>query len=248
MISKIHNWSHKFVVVNLTTAFFGSILICLGILIVSCGEKEKEKSGNEISGLITFTSSGVTFLDCTTDKRYRLIDVDQAINTAMGERVVQLDYPLFATIDGNRRPHEGTLEFEQRFEEVIEVHKVYELSEEYSSNCERHIHPIITFSNPQDRWSVTFNYYVPAVIVAKPVFGRLLYFTLQDDEFPDLSKPLIELSLSAQKTEVDLSIQPMECLTTKGDGESNTFTHTLELNFEGGQYFACGGDEVAPMN
>jgi len=231
--------------VKLIGVFFGTFLLSFSFLLTSCSEKQPDASDDAISGLITFTSSGITFLDCATDKRYRLIDVGQAINTAMGERVVQLDYPLFAIIDGNRRPHEGTLDFEQRFEEVIEVDKVYELSEEYASNCEHHIHPIITFNNPEDRWSVTFNYYVPAAIVSKPVFGRLLYFTIQDDEFPDLSQPLTELSLSAHKTEVDLIIHQKECISTNDRGAKiSKHSHTLELNFEGGQYFACGGDEL----
>ena len=218
------------------------VFLFLLIGLVSCHTGSETESKPPFKGLITFTSSGITFLECTQDRRYRILDGQHKVGKAMGDRRMVLNQPLYIEMDGVVSDHTGKLEFEQQFEQIIEVTEVAALEDDLPSICDHHVKPIIDFNNPGENFTISFNYYVPAVILSKPLYGWLMYFPIQDEKFPKLdSEESARLALRSHGEEAEFQIMPKSCRSEAG-GE--LWTHSLELVFRGDTYYACGGSEA----
>lgn len=195
-------------------------------------------SQTEISGLLTFTDSGITFLECATGERFRVLDTDHAVMKAMGNFPMRVNEPVYATLDGKISDHGGEIEFERRFRKRIQPTEVLELDTEIPDACAHHLKPILVFEDSNVPISIVFNYYVPSAILAKPYFGRLIYFPFENEDFPDLNQSELKLSFQAQGTEADVVIQNKSC-TELSASAIETSTHTLLLDFEGKEYVLC---------
>jgi hypothetical protein len=217
-----------------------SSMLLLSFFFFSClnGAKTKTSPNGQISGLVTFTNTGITFLECSTGDRYRVLDTYHFLIQAMGERPLRVNEPLFAIFEGSIDEHSGNLEFERRFRKRIEIEQVHLLDDEIPSVCDQHLKPNLVFKNTDVPISVVFNYYVPSAILSKPEFGRLIYFSFENEDFPDLEESEIRFSFAAQGTEAEVIISKENCSISSNDSEIPS-THSMILNFEGKEFHLC---------
>lgn len=221
-------------------SLFSFLILGLALLLFSCQSSSESAAdtGAEISGLLTFTDSGITFLECATGERYRVLDTDHAVMKAMGNFPLRVNEPVYMTLDGEVSEHSGEIEFERRFRKRIQPAEVLVLETEIPDVCRQHIKPIMVFEDPNVPISLVFNYYVPSAILAKPYYGRLIYFPFENEEFPDLDQSEIQLSFAAQGTAAEIVIHDKSCTELSRSAE-NPSTHTLFLEFEGKEFVLC---------
>ena len=221
-------------------SLFSFLILGLALLLSSCQESSESEtdSKGEISGLLTFTDSGITFLECSTGERYRVLDTDHVVMMEMGDFPLRVNEPVYITLGGEISEHSGEIEFERRFRKRIQPAEVLVLETEIPDACAHHIKPVLVFEDPNVPISVVFNYYVPSAILAKPYYGRLIYFPFENEEFPDLDQSEIQLSFAAQGTAADILIQDESC-TEISSSAQNPSTHTLLLEFEGKEFILC---------
>lgn len=219
-----------------------AILTLVLLTLTSCATDGETDTGAPFKGLLTITSSGITYIDCQDNTRYRILDGQHKVGDAMGERVITLNEPVYIEMDGSLSEFDSNLEFEQQFSQMINVTEVTHIDNELPSSCDHHIKPILSFVNPIERITIEFNYFVPAVILQKPLYGWLMYFPLQDEKFQKIHQgESLEVISRSHGEEIKLRLEEMICAT---DEESDLWSHHLEIVFRGEAYPACGGSKV----
>lgn len=210
------------------------------VCISSCSDspEKNERSESPMKGLLTVTESGITYMTCDRENRYRILDVDHKVNEAMLDHPLRLDEPFYAELFGPVSKHEGRLEFDRRFKEKIEVVKVQTIEQDIPQNCRHLLKPILKFHSRNGEWSVTVNHFVPAVIYARPKTGKLLYFPLDDNQFPDIERESNHLKLSSHGHEIEITLSKGECTYEESGG---SYSHSIEMILDGEKFNACGG-------
>ncbi len=227
---------------SLISIAVATALILVSLILNSCATNGESDDGAPFKGLLTITSSGITYIDCQDNTRYRILDGQHKVGDAMGERVITLNEPVYIEMDGSLSEFDSNLEFEQQFSKMINVTEVSHIDDELPSSCDHHVKPIVSFENPMERMTIEFNYFVPAVILQKPLYGWLMYFPLPDEKFKKVSQgESLEVISSSHGEEIELRIEKMICAT---DEDSDLWSHHLEIVFRGDAYPACGGIKV----
>ena len=220
--------------------------VVLALLFIACGSPETEKNEEKdlIKGLLTFTESGMTFLDCTQSERYRVLDIDHSIHEAMLDLPLRTDDPFYAELKGKIGPVESQLQLDQLLGQKIEVSEVIQLSADIPALCDHQIMPVHQFSNLEERWFVEINYFVPAVVYHYPRMGYKFYFPFESEDFPALENGDVHnWELHGHDKQLQLSILRQDCLE---ETDGSLYSHRMIFNLDGEEKTACGGMEVEP--